>query len=343
MRSRKHIYRKLLCYSYLALVMLLPLKATKVYADYSKDIGSNGQPVQQVLLPLPDNSALDKSIVNLGHQLFHDPILSGSKKLACSSCHDLNHGGDDNRQFSLTDAGNPRTVNTPTIFNTTHNFTFLWSGRFESLETLLSAIISSPTTMNADWSEVLIRLENTKVYVEAFNNNFEDGITQENVIKTLVTFQQSLVTSNSTFDQYLRGNESALTDREKQGYGLFYSYGCASCHQGKNIGGNMFQKFGLFNDYYKDTGKLISEDDLGRFNVTGNERDKFFYRVPSLRNVTLTAPYLHDGSISALDEVIRIMGVYQLGRELPETDRGHIEAFLETLTSRYDDPFSGRE
>lgn len=337
----KHIYRKFLCY--ICLASLLSLKAASAQTVNSGDVKYEHTVTQQQLLPLPDTAPLDKKRVDLGRQLFNDTILSGSLTLACSSCHILNQGGEDNRQFSLTDTGSPRTLNTPTIFNITHNATFLWTGGAQSLRDLVNTIMLSSQTMNADWREVLNRLKENEGYSNVFNASFNDGITQENIIEALLVFQKSLTTPNSRFDQYLKGDNEALTDIEKQGYGLFYAYGCTSCHQGKNIGGNMFQKFGLYSDYYKDTGKLISKPDYGRFNNTGNERDKFFFRVPSLRNVALTAPYLHDGSIASLDEVIHIMGIYQLGREIPNTDRKRIEAFLKTLTGRYENDFLDEE
>ncbi|TDF41448.1 cytochrome B6 [Alteromonadaceae bacterium M269] len=340
MRSRKHIYRKLLCSPYLVLAASFFWKTTVVCAQPTEEPQTNLQAVKQALLPLPMSPHLDEKKLQLGLQLFNDPILSGSEKLACSSCHDLSRGGDDGLQFSLTDKKIPRTLNTPTIFNTNHNFSLLWSGKFESLNELLDAIITSPATMNAKWEDVLRRLESQPDYVKAFNASYTDGVTRENLVDILATLQRSLVTPNSRFDQYLNGDNSALTPKEKQGYSLFYSYGCTSCHQGKNIGGNMFQKFGLFSDYYQDSDKTPREADLGRYNITGNKRDKFFFRVPSLRNVAVTAPYLHNGSIDSLDEVIRIMGVYQLGREIPESDRRDIEAFLNTLTGQYNDqPF----
>jgi cytochrome c peroxidase len=324
-------------------VLLISSNAINSKANNSPDIKPKHKVLQQQLLPLPDAPALDKNKIKLGYQLFNDPALSGSRTLACSSCHILNQGGDDNKQFSLTDTGSPRTLNTPTLFNTTHNATFFWSGSSLSLEELVNGIMLSPKAMHADWSEVLIRLKNNKNYTDAFKASFDDGLTKKNIIEALTVFQKSLVTPNSRFDQYLKGNESALTEKERHGLSLFYSYGCTSCHQGRNIGGNMFQKFGLYRDYYKDTGKPYSKPDFGRFNNTGNERDKFFFRVPSLRNVALTAPYFHNGSVGTLDEAIFIMGSYQLGREIPSKDRSYIEAFLKTLNGHYDNSFFDEE
>src|SRR5207248_406151 len=159
-------------------------------------------------------------------------------------------------------------------------------------------------------------------------------VTPPNIRDSIATFERTLMTPNSRFDRYLRGNEAAITSTEKEGYRLFNAYGCTSCHQGANVGGNMFQKMGVAVDYFGQRGE-ITKADLGRFNVTGEESDRYVFKVPSLRNVALTAPYFHDGSAPTLGAAVARMGTYQLGRSIPREDIGLIIQFLRTLTGEY--------
>ena len=168
----------------------------------------------------------------------------------------------------------------------------------------------------------------------AFNASYANGIKSETIKEAIATFERSLITPNSRFDRFLRGDRGSLTDEEKDGYGLFKSYGCASCHQGMNAGGNIFQKFGVMGNYFADRGKETKAD-LGRFNATGDQADRHVFKVPSLRNIALTAPYFHDGSASSLEEAVEVMSKYQLGRRLPPEDVARIVAFLKTLSGEY--------
>ena len=271
----------------------------------------------------------------LGEKLFHDPILSYNQSLSCSSCHILDDGGDDNRQYSLTTEGVPREINTPTVFNAALNPVFTWTGKHESLPAFIGGPLFAERVMNHEWNILLPILKSNTEYQRLFGEIYELPVTQLMVVETLQAFQETLITPNSRFDQYLRGDTSAINDREKHGYALFQSYGCIACHQGRNIGGNMFQKFGLYGDYYESRGRTPQAVDFGRFTVTGDELDRFTFRVPSLRNVATTAPYLHDGSVETLEEVIQVMVRFQLGRNINKTDRVYLREFLETLTGNY--------
>jgi cytochrome c peroxidase len=184
--------------------------------------------------------------------------------------------------------------------------------------------------MDITWPELLARLGADAGYLSAFQAVFPDGLTRRNVLDALATFERSLETPDSRFDRYLRGDRDALTGSERRGYALFRDYGCAACHQGVNIGGNMFQKFGLF-----PSGALLSNPDLGRFQVTGASRDRGVFRVPSLRNVAVTAPYFHDGHADSLETAVDTMAKVQLGKTLRPDETGLIVAFLRTLTGRY--------
>ena len=184
--------------------------------------------------------------------------------------------------------------------------------------------------MGSLWPEVVAKLYEHESYPGRFQALYPDGINRKNVKNAIGEFVKSLITPNSRFDQWLKGNEAALDAREKQGYALFKSYGCVSCHQGANVGGNMFQVFGVLNDYFKKRGN-ITEADLGRYNVTGNIADRHSFKVPSLRMAAYTAPYLHDGSAATLRDAVNAMFTFQLGREAPDEDKDAIVAFIKTL------------
>lgn len=184
--------------------------------------------------------------------------------------------------------------------------------------------------MGSRWAQVLSRLEQDAALTAAFSQAYPDGLTANNVANALATFERSLVTVNSRFDRYLRGEKQILTPVEIEGYRRFREFGCISCHQGALVGGNMYQKFGVLSDYFAN--RPTTRRDLGRFNVTQREVDKHVFKVPSLRNVARTGPYFHDGSADTLAQAIVIMARYQLGRELAERDIAAIVAFLNTLT-----------
>jgi cytochrome c peroxidase len=191
--------------------------------------------------------------------------------------------------------------------------------------------------MASSWEEAVPKLRADKGYRQAFQQLYPQGITGETIVDAIATYEQTLLTPNSPFDRFLRGDQSALSQREQTGYRRFLDYGCASCHQGVLLGGNMYQRFGVMGSYFKDrpTGKSTPAN-VGRFNVTGREEDRYVFKVPGLRNVAVTAPYFHDGSVASLEQAVIIMGRYQLGRELSATDVLAIAAFLRSLTGEWE-------
>jgi cytochrome c peroxidase len=294
-------------------------------------------PVSQVnepIQPIPLQIDLDEKKVTLGEKLFRDVRLSSDKKVACISCHGFDTGGVDRMTRSRGVKGQLNLVNTPTVFNSGFNFKLDWDGKYENLFTNVDGPLLSPIIMGGKWEEIIPMLRSSPDYVKAFAKAYPDGITKDNVRDAIATFEESLYTPNSRFDQFLRGNSNALTQEEKEGYNLFKEYGCVSCHQGINVGGNMFQKFGVLGDYFADRGKVIKAD-LGRFNVTGQEKDRYVFRVPSLRNVELTSPYFHDGTTETLEQAVNVMVKYQLGRSLKSEQINLIIQFLKTLTGEY--------
>ena len=289
----------------------------------------------EAITPLPESIPLNASKVALGNRLFHDPRLSSDNSTACASCHALDKGGVDGRRRSLGIGGQTGDINAPTVFNSGFNFKQFWNGRANSLEDQIEGPLKHPKEMGSSWAEVLGKIKNDATYRVAFAAIYPDKIQSNNIKDAIVTFERSLITPNSRFDKYLKGNHGAITADELNGYRLFKSYGCIACHQGVNIGGNMFQTFGVMGDYFQDRGN-ITQADLGRYNVTKLEEDKYVFKVPSLRNVALTAPYFHDGTAVTLEQAVIIMGKYQLGVAIPSSDVALIVKFLKTLTGEYE-------
>jgi cytochrome c peroxidase len=283
-----------------------------------------------LLAPLPTHVKLDPRKVALGKRLYFDKRLSGDGKVACNDCHDLGKGGANGLPRSKLPGRGPVPVNVPTIFNAAYNFRFAWSGRFADLGEQLDAAMTLPPAMASSWDGAVERLAKDPSYVREFADVYPEGLTDESLREAVGIYSLSLSTPNSRFDRHLRG-ELELTPAEQNGYEMFRDYGCVSCHQGINVGGNMHQRFGVMQDYFAGRDDLTPADN-GLFVETGREEDRFVFRVPSLRNVALTAPYFHDGSADTLEDAIRTMSLYQLGRQLSRDQIFDIAAFLRTLT-----------
>jgi cytochrome c peroxidase len=281
--------------------------------------------------PIPTNLHFDPQRVALGRMLFDEKRLSADDSIACSNCHVLRAGGVDNLVSSTGINGAQGGINAPTVLNSGYNFVQFWDGRAATLEDQIDGPLMHPKEMGTNWSQVLEKLNRSAQYLNAFSVIYPDQITVANIKDAIATFERSLVTPNSRFDQYLRGDTAALSARELNGYKLFQSYGCVSCHQGINLGGNMYERMGMMADYFGDRGKQTEEDN-GRFNVTKKEVDRHYFRVPTLRNIAKTAPYFHDGSVQNLHDAVQFMGRYQLGRTIPKSDTRDIVEFLNTLT-----------
>jgi cytochrome c peroxidase len=294
---------------------------------------ASAEPLDEPLKPLPPAPNQDPQRIELGRQLFNETRLSVNNSLSCASCHQLEKGGADNKPFSLGFDGKPLAVNTPSVLNASLNFRQFWNGRADTLEAQAHAVVQSPSEMASNWEQVVQTLSTDPIYHSAFITAYPNGVTAANVQNALATYERTLLSSNSRFDQYLLGNTDILTLDEKYGYQRFKDYGCIACHQGVNIGGNMFQKFGVFGDYIADRGNPTVADQ-GRFNVTADEADRAVFKVPSLRNVAITAPYFHDGSALTLEDAVDVMFRYQLGRLPSEEDKTLIILFLTTLTGQ---------
>lgn len=277
--------------------------------------------------PLPSRSAADPARAALGRALFHDLRLSRDNTQSCASCHQLQHGGADPRPLSQGPGGVPTLRNTPSIYNSTLNFRQTWTGRYSGIDSVLDHVMGAPDGTPSPWELATSRLTGDKAIGAQFNRVYGEDVSAALVKDALGSYLTSLTTA-SRFDRYLRGDKGALSADEKSGYAKFKSYGCVSCHQGINVGGNLYQKFGAMRELGKDAAIAA---DLGRFELTRREGDRHMFRVPSLRNVALTAPYFHNGSVATLDEAVGAMFKYQLGRDAPLHDQQLIVRFLQSL------------
>jgi cytochrome c peroxidase len=288
---------------------------------------------EEPIAPVPRSVPLDAEKVRLGEMLFHDVRLSRGDVLSCASCHLLAEGGDDNQDRTPGSDGELLNFNASTVFNTALSFRFNWRGNFRTLEEQNEAVLLDPHLMNTTWEELLAKLRADATYREAFATIYSSDIAPADVLDALAIFQRSLITPDASFDRYLRGEHDAITPEEERGYQLFKEFGCVACHQGVNVGGNLFQRFGIFHDPFAQW--PVRTADLGRFTITGEAKDRFVFRVPSLRNVAVTAPYFHDGRAETLEQAIEEMARSQLGRVLTGREIELIAAFLRTLTGEY--------
>jgi len=291
---------------------------------------------REPIRPIPLGVQADPVKAALGKRLFNDSRLSHDNTVSCASCHDLQAGGSDGRKFSLGIHGAEGTINAPTVFNSAGNFKQFWDGRAATLEAQIDGPVHAADELGSNWPEIVGKLQGDADYVASFRKIYADGLQPENIKNAIAEFERTLNTPNSRFDRYLRGEQSALSSEEKEGYQKFKAYGCASCHQGVYIGGNMFATLGAMDDDYFTNRGGVTAADNGRFNVTKDEEDRHVFKVPSLRNVARTAPYFHDGSAKTLERAVSVMARYQLGERIPAEDVQKLVKFLETLTGEYE-------
>lgn len=285
-----------------------------------------GEPVAA----LPEVQTNEQKVL-LGRRLFHDTRLSGDNTLSCASCHSLDTGGAEHRRVSTGIRGQQGPINAPTVLNSALNFVQFWDGRAADLAAQAAGPVANPIEMGAQWPQVVERVRADATYLASFTAaGFADGVTQANITNAIAEYERSLRTP-SRFDRYLLGEDDALTETERRGYETFKSVGCVSCHMGAGIGGTTYQRMGARRDYFADRGNL-TEADNGRYNVTQQEGDRHFFKVPLLRNVELTAPYFHDGTQATLEDAVRAMGRYQLGLDLTASQVEDLVAWLKSLT-----------
>ena len=290
----------------------------------------------QFIQPLPDkmpgseNDTLEK--IKLGRELFFDKQLSQNKTQSCNSCHAVEpqRGGVDNEPTSPGAFGKRGDRNSPTVLNAGFHVSQFWDGRAATLEDQAKGPILNPGEMAMpDEKEVIARLSSSEDYKKAFSTAFPGDaspVNYDNVAKAIASFERTLKT-NDRFDDFLKGDDKALAAEEQTGLRTFISTGCVTCHMGPTMGGNLYQKMGLIKPYANDK-------DIGRAAVTKNDAEKFFFKVPSLRNIALTGPYFHDGGAKSLEDAVGTMGEIQLGKTLTAEEKKQIVSFLQTLSDK---------
>ena len=290
------------------------------------------EPIRPIDLSLP----VDKAKAELGFLLFHDTRLSVDNTVSCASCHGLNTAGVDNKQYSEGVEGQLGGVNAPTVYNAVYNFVQFWDGRAVTLAQQAAGPPVNPVEMaSPNFDQIIAKLKRDRKMVRAFKALYPEGITEATITDAIEQFERTLITPNSRFDKYLRGDAAAITAEELAGYELFKEYSCATCHVGQNLGGESYELMGLRKHYFADRGLELTEEDNGRYKQTKEERDRHRFKVPGLRNVALTWPYYHDGTRTTLKEAVCDMGTYQSGVALTDEEEDKIVAFLNTLTGEY--------
>ena len=270
---------------------------------------------EEPITPVPAPPAIDPLKIRLGERLFGDPRLSHDNSRSCSSCHDLGTNGASTKGLDLGRDGSSLPLNTLTLFNAALNFRFGWEGKLRTLESDVKAALENPRIMATSLSELAEKLAADPDMLREFMAAYRGGPDAANIVDAIVSFERTLVTPGSRFDRWLAGDAAALSTSELEGYRLFKSLGCVSCHQGVNIGGNLFERHGIFHPLASPKPEIL--------------------RVPSLRNVAATPPYFHDGSAQTLDDAVRKMGLAQLNATLTDQQVQAIVAYLQTLTGNY--------
>lgn len=300
------------------------------------DDGLSGERAAEPVRPIAMSAQVDQEKAALGFALFHDTRLSVDNTVSCASCHALETAGVDNHQYSHGVDDQLGGVNAPTVFNAVYNFVQFWDGRAKTLADQAAGPPLNPVEMaSTSFDEIIAKLEADKKFSKEFRKVYPDGLTEANITNAIEEFERTLLTPNSRFDRWLRGDDSAISAEELAGYELFKTYDCATCHVGPNLGGQSYELMGLRKHYFADRGMEVTNEDNGRFKETQLERDRHRFKVPGLRNVEHTWPYYHDGTRHTLEEAVRDMAIYQSGVELPESEIAQITSFLKTLTGEY--------
>ena len=298
--------------------------------------GLTGDRAAEPVRPIDASIETDLAKVALGFALFHDTRLSVDNTVSCASCHALETAGVDNKQYSEGVDAQIGGVNAPTVYNAVYNFVQFWDGRAKTLADQAAGPPLNPIEMaSTSFDEIIVKLEKDRKFAAEFRKVYPDGLTEANITDAIEEFERTLITPDSRFDKWLRGDDSALTADELAGYQLFKEYDCATCHVGPNLGGQSYELMGLRKHYFEDRGLELTIEDNGRFKETQHERDRHRFKVPGLRNIEHTWPYYHDGTRLTLEDAVRDMGTYQSGVEMTQKEVDQVTAFLKTLTGEY--------
>ncbi len=294
--------------------------------------------------PEPADNPSTAAKVELGQILFLDPRLSSTGTVSCNSCHNVMLGGEDNRPVAMGVNGQTGGRSAPTVWNAAFNSVQFWDGRAPSLEAQAAGPVTNPIEMGMkSWDDVVKRLRAIPGYAGLFNAAFGSGsaISKDNAVKAIAAYERTLITPNSAYDKYVNGDKEAMTEQQIRGMNKFAEAGCANCHSGAAFNGQqmpagtgVFVKFPIYeNKVFQSKYQLIK--DQGRFEVSGKNEDKNTWKVPTLRNVALTAPYFHNGGVATLDRAVELMAKLQLNLTLADSDIADIVAFLNALSGPF--------
>ncbi len=307
-----------------------------VIAGWIKEKRGYDEPVSVI----PDCVEYDAAKADLGERLFNDPRISLDGTITCATCHVLEEGGADHADERVSEGINSLKggVNAPTVYNSGFNIRQFWNGRAEDLREQAEGPATNPVEMgDQTWDQICDRLREDKALVEEFESLYPgEGLTRMTVTGAIAEFEKTLITPNCRFDLYLKGDKNAINSEELAGYENFKKNACATCHTGVILGGRSFEYLDIYGNYFDDRSKEIeyNSDDDGLKSFTGKDEDLHKFKVPGLRNVALTAPYFHDGTFQTLDESVKAMAQYELGRELTENEVHSIVSFLNTLSGK---------
>lgn len=290
--------------------------------------------------PIPDSVAVDAAKVQLGKELYHDTRLSGDGTISCASCHAIETAGVDNHQFSDGIGGQLGGINAPTSYNSVFNFVQFWDGRAATLADQAAGPPLNPVEMGSkSFDEIAARLSADADFCKRFLASYPEGLNEKTITDAIAEYEKTLLTPNSPFDRYLKGDKNAMTAEQIEGYAIFKDYKCATCHAGVNMGGLSYELMGQRANYFQDremnAKSGLTDSDNGRWAQTKVERDRYRFKTPTLRNVALTWPYYHDGSVATLEKAIEMMAEYQVGRNMSEAEIGKVKSFLDAQTGQY--------
>lgn len=314
-------------------VVLKWAKATRAARFVSPTVAEefSNEPVQPLLASIPT----DSNKVKLGFKLYHDTRLSADNTVSCATCHGLNTGGVDRKQYSEGIGGQFGGVNAPTVYNAALNFVQFWDGRAADLKEQAAGPPLNPVEMgHKSFDDISAALMADAGLKKEFEAVYPEGFNQATITDAIAEFEKTLLTP-SRFDAYLQGDAGALSQEEREGYDLFKQNNCATCHVGMNLGGQSYEYMGVKGNYFDFRGTGLTDGDNGRFSVTKSEADRHRFKTPTLRNVAVTYPYMHDGTVASLEDAIRYMHTFQVGKEITDQDMTKLVAFLHSLTGTY--------
>ena len=290
--------------------------------------------------PIPDSIAVDAAKVQLGKELYHDTRLSGDGTISCATCHSIETAGVDNDQFSEGIAGQLGGINAPTSYNAAFNFVQFWDGRAATLAEQAAGPPLNPVEMGSkSFEEIAAKLSEDADFSKRFLASYPEGINEKTITDAIAEYEKTLLTPNSPFDLYLKGDKTAMTEEQIEGYAIFKDYKCATCHAGVNMGGLSYELMGQRDNYFQNREinekSGLTDSDNGRWAQTKVERDRYRFKTPTLRNVALTWPYYHDGSVSTLEKAIEMMAEFQVGRKMSEPEIAKVKTFLDAQTGQF--------